>query len=229
MSEWITVNPLEERKKPQPNQGGWVTVNPVPEEELLRLDPRFEEAATATVEAVKESPKAFLRGAIKAVEGFANILPETLNLALQSPPGLNRYQDPQLPTLDIPKPDAPKTPLGQAAEIGGELTAAFFPVGKAAGAASSVVKAARAPKIPVEIARALASRAEQDAVYARFTAKAISARAIANAVEPEARVSARVTGQVIEASEAATKAAESLTPVRMQLAIARRGLPAKME
>src|SRR3990167_7101398 len=105
MSEWITVNPLEERKKPQPNQGGWVTVNPVPDEALLRPAPRFEDAATATVAAVKESPKAFLRGAIKTVEGLVNLPGDLAKWPINFIP--------TFPTLYIPKPDAPKTPLGQ--------------------------------------------------------------------------------------------------------------------
>lgn len=175
-----------------------------------------------TWEGIKETPAALLRGAIKSLEGVANLLPDALNLALQSPEGLSPYRDPQLPTVDIPKPAEPTTEFGKTMELGAEIGTPFIPAGRAAKAARALqgaLKTAPAAKVAPEITKALASAAERDAVYQRLLA-----RGKVGQKAPEA-----AAAPPIQASEAATTAADALTPEMLSLRNARRALPEKSE
>ena len=176
-----------------------------------------------TLEGIKETPAAILRGAIKSIEAIANLLPGTMNLALQSPEGLSPYQDPQIPAIDVPKPAAPETEFGKTVELASEFGTPFLPLGKAAKAVAGMVKgpAPAAHKIAPELTAALASAAEQRAVYQRFLAKGAkeaAQKAPGTAVKPS-----------IQASAEATQAADVLTPEFLALRNARRELPVKSE
>src|SRR3990167_3758284 len=240
MSEWITVTPPEERKKPQPDQGGWVTVNPAPSavpvpEPLQTTDLG---GTPITWEGIKEAPGALLRGVINVGQGLANILPETLNLALQSPPGLNRYQDPQLPKIDAPKPAAPGTELGKQAEFFGEWGVPLLPITRIGKVAHALLKGTG--RIAPEMATA--ARVAEKAAELEKLAATGAWRPFEMPSGPVATKAPRVkkggwrpvpapgvSRETVGVSEAATKAADALTPEMLALRNTRRQVPAKVE
>src|SRR3990167_2019484 len=240
MSEWITVTPPEERKKPQPDQGGWVTVNPAPSavpvpEPLQTTDLG---GTPITWEGIKEAPGALLRGVINVGQGLANILPETLNLALQSPPGLNKHRPRPLRKNAPPARAAGGTELGKQAEFFGEWGVPLLPVTRIGKAAHALLK--ETGRIAPEMATA--ARVAEKAAELEKLAATGAWRPFQMPSGPVATKAPRVkkggwrpvpapgvSRETVGVSEAATKAADALTPEMLALRNTRRQVPAKVE